>query len=262
MIAAALLRAKFKAREAARKSAPIGSEVGRLMTFSVAIDGPSGAGKSTIARAVARRTGALYLDTGAMYRAVGLYALENGVDPSDARAVAGMAPGARVLVGYEGGLQRVYLGGRDVSDEIRSPQVSAAASQVSAVPQVRARMVEMQREIAKGHSVVMDGRDIGTCVLPGATLKIFLVADAAVRAARRFREMRSVGAGDTYEEVLQAILKRDHDDSTRAASPLKKADDAVELDASKLTADEAVREVLRLLEARVGAAALSGGERL
>ncbi len=232
------------------------------MTFSVAIDGPSGAGKSTIARAVARRTGALYLDTGAMYRAVGLYALESGADPCDAAAVAAIAPGANVRVGYEAGLQKVYLDGRDVSDEIRRPEVSAAASKVSAVPEVRRRMVEMQRAIAEGHSVVMDGRDIGTCVLPHATLKVFLVADAAVRAARRFRELRAVGAKDTYQEVLDAILKRDHDDSTRAASPLKKAEDAVELDASQLTADEAVRAVLDLIKARVGEVETRGGEGL
>ncbi len=224
------------------------------MTFSVAIDGPSGAGKSTIARAVARRTGALYLDTGAMYRAVGLFVLEQGVDPAHAEAVARAARTADVRVGYEGGLQKVYLAGRDVSDEIRRPEVSAAASKVSAVPEVRRRMVDMQRDIARGHSVVMDGRDIGTCVLPQATLKIFLVADPAVRAARRFREMRAVGAKDTYQEVLEAILKRDHDDSTRASSPLRRAEDAVELDASALTADEAVCEVLRLLWERAGAA--------
>ena len=230
------------------------------MTFSVAIDGPSGAGKSTIARAVSRRTGALYLDTGAMYRAVGLYILEHGADPSDAAEVARFAPGAEVRVGYEAGLQKVYLGGRDVSEAIRRPEVSSAASKVSAVPQVRGRMVEMQRQIAKGHSVVMDGRDIGTCVLPDATLKVFLVAEPAVRAARRFRELRSVGAPDTYAEVLEAILKRDHDDSTRAASPLRKAEDAVEVDASDLTADEAVRAVLRLLTERVGPIIPGGGE--
>jgi CMP/dCMP kinase len=230
------------------------------MTFSVAIDGPSGAGKSTIARAVARRTGALYLDTGAMYRAVGLFMMEHGVDPSDVLSVIQLAPGADVRVGYEAGLQKVYLGGRDVSDEIRRPEVSAAASNVSAVPEVRARMVEMQRDIARGHSVVMDGRDIGTCVLPDATLKIFLVAEPAVRAARRFRELRAVGATEPYEAVLQAILKRDHDDSTRLASPVRKAEDAVEVDASDLTADEAVRAVLRLLSERIGPIAFGGGD--
>ncbi len=229
------------------------------MTFSVAIDGPSGAGKSTIARAVARRTGALYLDTGAMYRAVGLFILERGLDPSDERAVAAAAPDADVAVGYEAGLQRVYLGGRDVSEEIRRPEVSSAASKVSAVPEVRARMVAMQRRIAEGHSVVMDGRDIGTCVLPDATLKVFLVADTAVRAARRFRELRAVGAKDTYEEVLQAIIKRDHDDSTREASPLRKAEDAIEVDASSLTADEAVRKVLKLLGEKTNLTDLTGG---
>ena len=230
------------------------------MTFSVAIDGPSGAGKSTIARAVARRTGALYLDTGAMYRAVGLFVLERGLDPSDAAAVARVAREADVRVGYESGLQKVYLAGRDVSDEIRRPEVSAAASKVSAVPEVRRRMVEMQRGIAQGHSVVMDGRDIGTCVLPHATLKIFLVADPAVRAARRFRELRAVGAKDTYQAVLEAILKRDHDDSTRASSPLRKAEDAVEVDASALTADEAVCAVLKLLGEKAGAPEADGGD--
>jgi len=232
------------------------------MTFSVAIDGPSGAGKSTIARAVARRTGALYLDTGAMYRAVGLYVLESGANLDDPAAVAAVASGADVRIGYEAGLQKVYLGDRDVSDEIRRPEISAAASKVSAVPEVRRRMVEMQRAIAKGHSVVMDGRDIGTCVLPDATLKVFLVADAAVRASRRFRELRAVGAKDTYQEVLDAILKRDHDDSTREASPLKKADDAVVLDASQLTADEAVRAVLDLIRERVGDVETRGEEGL
>ena len=223
------------------------SEGCKDMTFSVAIDGPSGAGKSTIARAVARRTGALYLDTGAMYRAVGLFVLERGLDPSDAAAVARVAREADVRVGYESGLQKVYLAGRDVSDEIRRPEV-------------RRRMVEMQRGIAQGHSVVMDGRDIGTCVLPHATLKIFLVADPAVRAARRFRELRAVGANDTYQEVLEAILKRDHDDSTRASSPLRKAEDAVEVDASALTADEAVCAVLKLLGEKAGAPEADGGD--
>lgn len=216
--------------------------------FSVAIDGPSGAGKSTVARALAARTGALYLDTGAMYRAVGLYMLRAGVDPRDAAAVAQRVDGADVRVQYVDGLgQRVYLGREDVSEQIRQPQVSMAASAVSAVPAVRERMVDMQRQIARGHSVVMDGRDIGTKVLPGATLKVYLSADSAVRARRRYEELRAKGATDTYEQVLEEMKRRDYDDSTRAASPLCQADDAVFVDSTGMSEREVVERVCALL---------------
>lgn len=216
--------------------------------FSVAIDGPSGAGKSTVARALAARTGALYLDTGAMYRAVGLYMLRAGVDPRDAAAVAQRVDGADVRVQYVDGLgQRVYLGREDVSEQIRQPQVSMAASAVSAVPAVRERMVDMQRQIARGHSVVMDGRDIGTKVLPDATLKVYLSADSAVRARRRYEELRAKGATDTYEQVLEEMKRRDYDDSTRAASPLCQADDAVFVDSTGMSEREVVERVCALL---------------
>ncbi len=216
--------------------------------FSVAIDGPSGAGKSTVARALAARTGALYLDTGAMYRAVGLYMLRAGVDPRDAAAVAQRVDGADVRVQYVDGLgQRVYLGREDVSEQIRQPQVSMAASAVSAVPAVRERMVDMQRQIARGHSVVMDGRDIGTKVLPDATLKVYLSADNAVRARRRYEELRAKGATDTYEQVLEEMKRRDYDDSTRAASPLCQADDAVFVDSTGMSEREVVERVCALL---------------
>lgn len=216
--------------------------------FSVAIDGPSGAGKSTVARALAARTGALYLDTGAMYRAVGLYMLRAGVDPRDAAAVAQRVDGADVRVQYVDGLgQRVYLGREDVSEQIRQPQVSMAASAVSAVPAVRERMVDMQRQIARGHSVVMDGRDIGTKVLPDATLKVYLSADNAVRARRRYEELRAKGATDTYEQVLEEMKRRDYDDSTRAASPLCQADDAVFVDSTGMSEREVVEYVCALL---------------
>lgn len=216
--------------------------------FSVAIDGPSGAGKSTVARALAARTGALYLDTGAMYRAVGLYMLRAGVDPRDAAAVAQRVDGADVRVQYVDGLgQRVYLGREDVSEQIRQPQVSMAASAVSAVPAVRERMVDMQRQIARGHSVVMDGRDIGTKVLPDATLKVYLSADSAVRARRRYEELRAKGATDTYEQVLEEMKRRDYDDSTRAASPLCQADDAVFVDSTGMSEREVVEYVCALL---------------
>lgn len=216
--------------------------------FSVAIDGPSGAGKSTVARALAARTGALYLDTGAMYRAVGLYMLRAGVDPRDAAAVAQRVDGADVRVKYVDGLgQRVYLGREDVSEQIRQPRVSMAASAVSAVPAVRERMVDMQRQIARGHSVVMDGRDIGTKVLPDATLKVYLSADSAVRARRRYEELRAKGATDTYEQVLEEMKRRDYDDSTRAASPLCQADDAVFVDSTGMSEREVVERVCALL---------------
>ncbi len=216
--------------------------------FSVAIDGPSGAGKSTVARALAARTGALYLDTGAMYRAVGLYMLRAGVDPRDAAAVAQRVDGADVRVQYVDGLgQRVYLGREDVSEQIRQPRVSMAASAVSAVPAVRERMVDMQRQIARGHSVVMDGRDIGTKVLPDATLKVYLSADSAVRARRRYEELRAKGATDTYEQVLEEMKRRDYDDSTRAASPLCQADDAVFVDSTGMSEREVVERVCALL---------------
>lgn len=216
--------------------------------FSVAIDGPSGAGKSTVARALAARTGALYLDTGAMYRAVGLYMLRAGVDPRDAAAVAQRVDGADVRVQYVDGLgQRVYLGREDVSEQIRQPRVSMAASAVSAVPAVRERMVDIQRQIARGHSVVMDGRDIGTKVLPGATLKVYLSADSAVRARRRYEELRAKGATDTYEQVLEEMKRRDYDDSTRAASPLCQADDAIFVDSTGMSEREVVERVCALL---------------
>lgn len=219
--------------------------------FTLAIDGPSGAGKSTIARAIAGRTQALYLDTGAMYRAVGLAALRQGIDMSDDGAIARLCATLVIDVKHREGVQRMFLYGEDVTDAIRHPRVSAAASRVSAVPAVRERLVAMQREIARGRSVVMDGRDIGTKVLPGATLKVFLVADIAERARRRHRELAAKGLPDSYEQVYASILRRDHDDQSRAASPLKPARDAVELDTTHLSLEETVDQILRLLLERL-----------
>lgn len=219
--------------------------------FSIAIDGPCGAGKSTIAKAVAGHTGALYLDTGAMYRAVGLAALRSGIDLNDDNAVADLSDHLNVDVRYAQGEQHIYLDGDDVSSSIRTSEVSSAASRVSAVPRVRARMVDMQRAIGRGRSIVMDGRDIGTKVLPDATLKIFLVADPAVRAMRRYRELAAKGLPDTYQQVYDALIRRDHDDSTRAASPLTKASDAIELDTTNLTLEETVAAALDLLRKRL-----------
>jgi cytidylate kinase len=219
--------------------------------FSVAIDGPCGAGKSTIARALARQAGALYLDTGAMYRAVGLAALRQDIPLSNEAAVTRLCDELQVDVRYEAGEQHIYLGDEDVSEQIRAPEISAAASRVSAYPGVRRRLVDMQRAIGRGCSIVMDGRDIGTKVLPDATLKIYLLADPAVRARRRYLELQQKGLPDTYEMVYQALLARDHDDMTRAASPLARAEDAIELDTTHLNLEESVSRALELLSHRL-----------
>ena len=218
-----------------------------MSVFSIAIDGPSGAGKSSVARAVAEKLGAMYLDTGAMYRAVGLYMLKNGVPLNDPAAIAAHCPGVDVRVGYgKDGRQCVYLGEEDVSEAIRAAEVSLAASSVSTVPEVRERMVALQRRIASGHSVVMDGRDIGTKVLPDATLKVFLTASAEVRARRRFHELAQKGMPEPYEKVLEELVRRDEVDTHRAASPLRMAEDAVEVDCSQMTLDEVVEAVAAL----------------
>ena len=212
--------------------------------FSIAIDGPAGAGKSTVAKAVARDLGAMYLDTGAMYRAFGLAILRMGIEPHDRARVAEQVKDIDVGVRFVDGAQHIFLGDEDVTGDIRSPEVSAAASAVSAAPEVRRRMVEMQRAIAAGHSVVMDGRDIGTDVLPNATLKIYLTASAQERARRRFLEMQEKGQAGSYEQVLADIQARDWQDMHRAASPLRVAEGAVELDCSAMDQAQVVRAVI------------------
>lgn len=219
--------------------------------FSIAIDGPAGAGKSTLARAVARELGAMYLDTGAMYRTVGLYFLRRGLD-SDARAVADMASGMNIQVKFEGGAQKMLLDGEDVTEAIRSPEASMAASRVSAVPQVRARLVELQRETARGISIVMDGRDIGTHVLPDATLKLYITASCEVRALRRYAELRQKGQQPPYHQVLDEIVERDYNDSHRSASPLERAEGAILVDTSNLTLQQSLQAVLKLARAAIG----------
>ncbi len=222
--------------------------------FTIAIDGPAGAGKSSVAQLVAAELGAIYLDTGAMYRSVGLYMLRNGVDPKDSETVAARAHEAKVDIRYVNGSQHVYLLGEDVSEAIREHEVSAAASGVSAVPLVREILVARQQEIAKEQPVVMDGRDIGTKVLPDATLKIFLTASAEVRAKRRFKELSGKGKPVPYEQLLQEINQRDWDDSHRAASPLTQAEDAVYLDTSSMTKEEAADAILSLMKERMAQA--------
>lgn len=218
---------------------------------SVAIDGPVGAGKSTIARAAAERLGFIYADTGALYRAVGLYCIRNGVDLDDKTAVASAVGGVQPEIRLCGGVQHVLLNGEDVSEQIRLPEVSMAASAVSAVPEVRSALLSMQRDIAAKNSVIMDGRDIGTVVLPDADVKIFLTAAAEIRAGRRFEELRTKGADVTFEEVLSDLNKRDYNDSHRDAAPLKQADDAVLADTSGLNFEQSVELVCGIIKERL-----------
>ena len=220
--------------------------------ISVAIDGPSGAGKSTVAKALAKRFHLIYVDTGAIYRTVGLAAQYAGVSSKDADAVIALLPDVRIDIRYDDeGTQRMLLNGKDVSDEIRTPKSSIYASDVSAIPAVRAFLMDMQRGMAEKHSVVMDGRDIGTVVLPQADVKIFLTASAEKRAHRRYLELQQRGSEASYAEVLRDIEYRDQQDSTRAAAPLKPAADAVFIDSSALTFDESVEAAAKLVRGKL-----------
>ena len=204
--------------------------------ISVAIDGPSGAGKSTLARRAAEELGFRYLDTGAIYRTVGLAARESGVDPGDSASVIGLLPGLGLdIVFDENGLQHMVLKGRDVSREIRENDISRYASQVSAIPQVREFLLELQRKFAREHDVVMDGLDIGTVVLPDAEVKVFLTAAAEDRAQRRYQELKAQGQPVDYESILSQVLERDRKDTTRSAAPLRQAEDAIRLDTTGLS---------------------------
>ena len=215
---------------------------------AVAIDGPSGAGKSTLARRVARELHFLYVDTGAIYRSIGWYVLQRGAALDNAELVAALLPDLNVEVRYgEDGLQHMVVNGQDVTDEIRSPEVSAAASQVAAIPAVRAYLLDMQRRLARENDVIMDGRDIGTVVLPEADCKVFLTASDEARAARRCRELAQRGTPVAYEEVLSDMRRRDEKDRTRAAAPLRQAEDAVVLDTSELDFEDSAQALLRLI---------------
>lgn len=218
--------------------------------MNIAIDGPAGAGKSTIAKLLAAKLGILYLDTGAMYRAVGLKALNTGVDISDAAAVEKMLADTKIDVTQKNGVQHVYLDGNDVSSAIRENAVSKAASDISAVPCVRYKMVELQREIASRCDTVLDGRDIGTFVLPNAEYKIFLTASAEERAKRRYAELKAKGSTLTLEQIKDDIVKRDYNDSHRALAPLKKADDATEVDTTAMSIDDVVGRIYAIIGAK------------
>lgn len=221
--------------------------------ISIAIDGPSGAGKSTLARRLAGHYGYLYVDTGAMYRAIGLYALRRGVDRKDGPAVAALLPAIRLRLGYVEGAQHIFLNGEDVSAAIRTEEVGMAASDVSAHPAVRAFLLDTQRDLAREHDILMDGRDIGTVVLPGATLKIFLTASAEVRARRRCDELAAKGQPADYAAVLADVQRRDYNDSHRAAAPLQKAADAVLVDTSSLDFEQSFAALRDLIDARAAA---------
>jgi CMP/dCMP kinase len=215
----------------------------------VAIDGPAGTGKSSVSRRLARKLGARYLDTGAMYRMVTLAVLRAGIDPSDPTAVAAVAAKVQLSVGYDPEVDRCFLEGEDVSTEIRGDEVTRAVSAVSSVPAVRERLVGLQHDLAYGQgSIVVEGRDIGTVVLPDADVKFFLTASAETRARRRNDQNVAAGLPDNYEAVLADVRRRDHLDSTRAISPLRAADDAVVVDTSKMTEVQVITHLLKLVE--------------
>lgn len=220
-----------------------------MKTISIAIDGPSGAGKSTLARSISAKLEYLYVDTGAIYRTIGLYALENGIDPKDEPAVTASLPQIHVGLEYGAdGLQHMLLNGRDVTKDIRLPDVSLYASAVSAHPPVRAFLLEMQRKLARENNVIMDGRDIGTVVLPDAEVKVFLTATASERARRRCLELEQRGTPQPFEKVLAEIEERDWNDSHRPTAPLCQAEDAVLLDTTELDFHQSEEALLKIIK--------------
>ena len=221
--------------------------------ISIAIDGPAGAGKSSICRRLAEELHYLHVDTGAISRAVGLYMLRRHKNPADPAEVLPLLPQVKIDLQFVEGEQRILLNGEDVSEAIRLPEASAAASAVSALPEVRAYLLEQQRSLARQHDVIMDGRDIGTVVLPHATIKIYLTAAPEERARRRWLQQRSKGIGESYEEVLAAVKKRDYDDSHRAAAPLCRAEDAWLCDSTHLDFEETVAAMLAYIRQKTGA---------
>lgn len=216
--------------------------------INVAIDGPAGAGKSTISRAAAKAVGFIYVDTGALYRTVGVNALRKGIDTKDKAAVAATLGDISVDLVFENGEQKVLLNGENVSEEIRTPPASMAASDVSAVPEVRAFLFDLQRDIAKRNNCIMDGRDIGTVVLPDAKVKIFLTASPESRAMRRYKELVEKGTQVEYKDVLEDLIKRDYNDSHREIAPLKPAEDGVIVDTTNLNLEESINEIIRIVK--------------
>ena len=217
------------------------------MGINVALDGPSGAGKSTIAKTLAKKLEYVYVDTGAMYRSIAYFVVSNGANPENAAEVAPMLNEIDIKLIYIDGSQHVMLNGEDVSDKIRTPEISMGASKVSAIPAVREFLFELQQNIAKENNIIMDGRDIGTVVLPNADVKIYLTASAEERANRRFKELQEKGDNSTYDEVLADIKQRDYNDMNREIAPLKKADDAIEVDSTNLNLEESVEKIYKII---------------
>ena len=226
-----------------------------MKNFDVAIDGPSGAGKSSLARRCAAQLGLLYVDTGAIYRTVGLAARRRGLDCKDEQAVAALLPELEIGMGYENGEQKMFLNGEDVSREIRMPEISMCASDVSAHAVVRDFLMEMQRKLARDNMVIMDGRDIGTVVLPDAKLKIYLTASAEARAERRMKELLAKGVETDFDQVLQDILRRDEQDMNREVAPLRQAEDAVRVDTTELDFDQSFELLCSIIRQRMEAEA-------
>lgn len=219
--------------------------------INVAIDGPAGAGKSTVARAAAKELGFIYVDTGALYRAVGVYCLRNSIVTTDVDAVGAILEDITVELKFIDGIQHVFLNGDDVSTEIRLPEASMAASNVSAIPSVRAFLFDLQRDIAAKNNCLMDGRDIGTVVLPNAQVKIFLTADPEERAKRRFLELQEKGSTVTFKEVLDDLLVRDYNDSHREIAPLKPAEDSVVINTTGLTLEESINKIIETVKEKM-----------
>ncbi len=222
-----------------------------MKTISIAIDGPSGAGKSTLAKSAAGRLGYLYVDTGAIYRTIGYFALQTGTDPKDEQAVKALLGKLHLDLTYGADGVQMWLNGQEVTAQIRLPQVSLYASAVSAHPPVRDYLLEMQRQLARENSVIMDGRDIGTVVLPKADVKVFLTASPEARAQRRMLELEQRGTPEPFERVLREIEQRDWNDTHRAAAPLRQAEDAVVLDTTELDFTQSEQALLKLIEARI-----------
>lgn len=219
-----------------------------MKTVNIAIDGPAGAGKSTIAKMVSAQLGYIYVDTGAMYRACALYIKENNIADEDIEKIVGDID---VSIKFIDGAQRVFLGDRDVSDIIRTPEISMEASRTSAFPAVRARLLDLQKKLAAENNVIMDGRDIGTVVLPDADVKIFLTASAEERANRRYKELSEKPDCPAYEEILKDIIDRDYQDMHRETAPLKQAEDAVLVDTTELTLEQSAQRIAEIIKERI-----------
>ncbi len=213
------------------------------MGYNVAIDGPAGAGKSTIAKLVAKKKGYIYVDTGAMYRGLAIHFLKKKADPEDRQAVAEACRDAEVTIGYEDGVQQIYLNGEDVTGMLRTEEVGNMASKTSAIPEVREKLLELQRSLAREKDVIMDGRDIGTNILPNADVKIYLTASVETRARRRYDELKEKGTDCSLDEIARDIRERDERDMTREIAPLKKAEDAILVDSSDMTIQQVVDEI-------------------